>query len=175
LPGPCVAARSITRLAPAGRAPSTVASRAESKSGVLCVVWARHACRVGTNKSKQVGNKPGGSWDLAVLAVVERRRPYNSTCSRRRIQSNVALLNPASQHTTKRRRKTRQHRPRSADRTPRGAPAELVARHVPRRDTSSIRDLEQSLAKDAHCTSTLHRLDAQASQTVRPDGSRGRG
>jgi hypothetical protein len=47
--GPCVAARSITRLAPAappGERPSTVAS----ERSAVCRVG--HACRVGANKSK---------------------------------------------------------------------------------------------------------------------------
>lgn len=59
---------------------STCARRASSEhcrvqSGVeerSAVCRVGHACRVGTNKSKQVDNKPGPgrSWDLAVLAVV---------------------------------------------------------------------------------------------------------
>ena len=169
MPGPCVAARSITRLAPAGRAPSTVASRAESKSGVLCVVWARHACRVGTNKSKQVDNKPGGSWDLGLgrLGSGRGRRPYNSTCSRRRIQSNVALLNPASQHTTKRRRKTRQHRPRSADRTPQPPPGR--ARRTPRPTTRYVVHPRSRTKPGEGCA--LHFDTPQARCTGLPDSS----
>jgi hypothetical protein len=137
------------------------------RRGVLCVVWGTPVASAQTkaNRVKAAG---------ALGVLVGRFDHITSTCSPAYNTSNVALLTPRVFILyLKRRRGIITDNAGaaciggSADR-----PAELVRGHrppPPRRDASSI----SNEASGEGCA--LHRLDAQASQTVRPDGSRGRG
>ena len=165
---------------------STCARRASSEhcrvqSGVeerSAVCRVGHACRVGTNKSKQVDNKPlaGARALLGLGRLGSGRRPYNSTCSRRRIQSNVALLNPASQHTTKRRRKTLGRRGSIGPGPPTGRPereprpsSSHATSHDAIRRPSEISNKAWRRMRTAlrHSTGSMHRPPRQFALTAR--------
>ena len=97
--GPCVAARSITRLAPA--APPGELRALSRQSGVLCVVWGTPVASAQTkaNRVKAAGPgalgvllRGGSSFDHITINV--------STCSPAYNTPNVALLNPASSYYT---------------------------------------------------------------------------
>lgn len=160
--GPCFVARSITRLAPAGRAPSTVAS----ERSAVCLVG--HACRVGRKQKHEqvIAGCSCGSWRLGG-AVRPSFDHIILLVARGRIQSIVALLNPASSYYQA---KTEDACIRSGGRRP-DSPGGRDRRTA--RTTRCVVHPRSRTKPGEGCA--LHRLDAQASQTIRPDGSRGRG
>ena len=135
------------------------------RRGVLCVVWGTPVASAQTkaNRVKAAG---------ALGVLVGRFDHITSTCSPAYNTSNVALLTPRVFILYTSSAKTRNHnagRASGGRRPDADRPAERRPAPPPRRDASSI----SNEASGEGCA--LHRLDAQASQTVRPDGSRGRG
>lgn len=143
---------------------STCARRASSEHcrvrAECCVSCGARLSRRRKQKHEQV-IEPGalGSWRLGGAV-----RPYNSTCSpgaytvyRRAFKPRIFILpsedgrrvHPIGGSPTGQPRGPRSSAPRA------------------RRDASSIRDLERSLAKDAHCTGSMHRPPRQSALAAR--------